>query len=102
MTYPDNPFIGQTIEVGGTTKQWNGYAWVNVTHGNHEQRIQENTANIKNLQTDITKLQPTSGNTSIAFLDQFRDLMFGRGMLAAETPSTKKTQVTGQVVKLGR
>lgn len=39
MAYPDNPFIGQTIEVGGTTKQWNGYAWINKTNGNHEPRI---------------------------------------------------------------
>lgn len=39
MAYPDNPFIGQTEEIGGTTKQWNGYAWVNITNGNKELRI---------------------------------------------------------------
>lgn len=39
MAYPDNPFIGQEIEVGGTTKQWNGYAWANITNGSHGPRL---------------------------------------------------------------
>lgn len=40
MIYPNNPFIGQTIEVGGTRKMWDGQKWKNVTHGNHELRLQ--------------------------------------------------------------
>jgi len=38
--YPDSPFVGQVVSVGGTRKQWDGSKWINVTHGNHELRIQ--------------------------------------------------------------
>lgn len=38
--YPINPTVGQIITVGGTRKMWDGVKWKNVTHGNHELRLQ--------------------------------------------------------------
>lgn len=40
MIYPSNPTVGEIINVGGTKKKWDGIKWVNVTHGNHELRLQ--------------------------------------------------------------
>lgn len=40
MIYPSNPTVGEIINVGGTKKKWDGVKWVNITHGNHESRLQ--------------------------------------------------------------
>lgn len=26
--YPDSPFVGQVVSVGGTKKQWDGSKWI--------------------------------------------------------------------------
>lgn len=68
-TYPDNPFIGQTIEIGGTTKQWNGYAWVNVTNGNKELRLRELEGYKTISEKDVGNIFPTSTQLVLAVGD---------------------------------
>ena len=37
--YPNSPTVGEQVTVNGTVKEWNGSAWINITNGNHEQRL---------------------------------------------------------------
>lgn len=56
--YPESPYVGQQIIVGGTKKQWDGQKWVNVTHGNHELRIQSVESS---LLADLVAIPPPVG-----------------------------------------
>ena len=72
--YPENPFVGQEITVNGVLKQWNGVAWNNITHGNHELRLQALESEEKNnadyLTLDEAKAAPLEVGQYVRITDR--------------------------------